>query len=93
MSDGDAGDSDNIKLYPNPVKKLLNIEFEVVGEGNVTIEVLNKDGAVLKIVDENFRTAGSHTVKLDVSQLRAGEIHYIRITSSIDSIIGKFIKM
>ena len=91
--DVDAGDSENIKLYPNPVKELLNIDFETVGKGNVTIELLNKDGAVLEMVDETYRTAGSHSVKLDVTHLRAGEIHYIRITSTMDSMIKKFIKM
>jgi hypothetical protein len=88
-----TGDSENIKLYPNPVEELLNINFETKSKGSVTIELLNKEGVVLELVDESYRDSGKHSILLDVSQLKSGEIHFIRITSTKDSIIGKFIKI
>jgi len=37
----------NLKLFPNPIMDLLNIQFESANEGNVLIQIINVQGKIL----------------------------------------------
>lgn len=87
--DGETG----LILYPNPVSDKLNIRFEMEEQQNVSIELLNKSGNLLKVIDVSNRTEGEQTFVFDVSQLHSGEIYYIRISKNEIVQVKKFVKL
>lgn len=86
-------ETDFIKLFPNPVKSNLTINFELQQRDNVSIELLNKQGEVLRVVDVAMRDAGGQSLNLDVSDLDNGSIYYIRISMTKETAVEKFIKL
>ena len=62
----------DLKLYPNPVRKKLNIEFFAASMDQIQIEVTGLNG---RIVQQNVfepQGIGSQELKLNVSDLPAG---------------------
>lgn len=72
--------ANNIKLYPNPVHSILNIESK---EKVNKIEVINNLGMVVKKVDDQ-----TSIKQIDVSNLTKG-VYYIKINEKVTS---QFIK-
>ena len=57
-----------VKIYPMPVKSILNIELPQKNNGKTLVEIFSADGK--KLISESF--AGSDKLTLDVSQLVKG---------------------
>jgi hypothetical protein len=75
--------TDNIRVYPNPVKDVLTIETEYL---NSRITIYNSIG---KVVMEH--KADNNLIRLNVKNLDAG-IYLIRIEDSENVVIRKFFK-
>jgi hypothetical protein len=82
----------NLKLYPNPVRSTLTIEFDLPESSNATLSVYNLMGIKIygeQISDENF---DANNVQLNVSSYPEGM--YIVILTTDQAVIKKnFIKI
>ena len=50
---------------PNPFNPITTISYELPAAGNVKIEIFNSIGQTVKVIENSFKSAGSHSVKWD----------------------------
>lgn len=82
---------ENIKLYPNPAKDVLNIEFETKNEGEASIIITDNLGKTLHSQNNTY-TQGVQKEAIDVASLANG--YYFMIIRTNDSVsTKKFMKM
>jgi len=62
--------------YPNPFRNLTEIPYELGSAAAVSIKVMDMTGRVVLEQHEGHQTAGSHSLKLDASNLEAGVYYY-----------------
>jgi len=60
-ANGPGGNENLINLYPNPASSEMNIEFTVTRQGPVTIELLDKTGEPIRVLDNSKREEGKNT--------------------------------
>ncbi len=66
----------DIKVYPNPSLGESQLEYTLKSAGEVTIELHDKSGNLLKVVDNLQQTAGKHKTTINFSQYTTG-IYYV----------------
>lgn len=65
--------SDNIFVYPNPIKWQCNLSYELPVEGNIKVELYSMDGNMIKkLIINQFRRAGINNENLDFSDISVG---------------------
>ncbi len=74
--------SEDIKMYPNPAKEILNIEYDSFIE---KVEIINTQGKIIMSINDKEK---KH--EINVSNLPSG-IYLIKMSSSNNSIFNKFI--
>ena len=79
-----------LNLYPNPVKDVATIEYNLTSSSNVTISIIDYTGKVLNSTSVNSYQ-GNNTVTLSTSNLTSG-IYFARIISKNTVKTIKFIK-
>ena len=63
----------DLKNYPNPFNPVTKINYVVPNKEQVTLQVYNIQGELVKIlVDNKLRTAGNHSINFDGSSLSSG---------------------
>ncbi|MFZ1729184.1 MAG: choice-of-anchor D domain-containing protein [Bacteroidota bacterium] len=71
---------------PNPVelsrRTTTSISYTIPQDGSVTLDVYDLIGRQLRHLDQGFRTKGTHTMLLSVSDLRQGTYMYVLRTSA-----------
>jgi uncharacterized protein (DUF1501 family) len=83
--------STSLKLYPNPVKDLLHIQYQLEFRGAVNLQVLDSAGrTVLSLKQEGL--FGPNTVSLDVSPLKEG-IYHLHMIHKGKRTHGSFMKL
>ena len=76
--------ADNVSIYPNPAKDVINISFE-------TNEILVYDISIINQFGQNvYSSKGNHTnrkwkTKLDISSMPAG-LYYVVVTTSSNQV-------
>lgn len=70
----------NLSVYPNPVSNLLNIEFEVGRQSNVTVEIYSVIGSRIATIYNNRNAMGNINVNYDVSNLPSG-MYLVTVTN------------
>lgn len=79
-----------IKIYPNPVKEMLRINFGNPVQGNLSIEIMNIAGK--KVQSQILNADGYSHAGINVQHLRTG-IYFLRITNGQHSVVDqKFVK-
>jgi len=79
-----------VKIYPNPVKEMLKINFGNPVHGNLYIEIMNIAGK--KVHSQILNADGFSHAGINVQRLRTG-IYFLRITNGDQSIADrKFVK-
>jgi WD40 repeat protein/uncharacterized protein YegL len=74
-----TGAKTSLVCRPNPVRDMLRIEYGLIEELPVTIQVVDMQGRVRLIpVQINAQSAGIHTITTDISTLGAG-VYYVRM--------------
>ena len=80
-----------INIFPNPVKAVINFEFESVNTSKVHFQILDIMGKIL--VDESKEISkGNITSQIDVKELPEG-IYYLKVFTSDSIYKGKFLKL
>lgn len=62
--------------YPNPFNPITTINFSLESASQVQLSVYDMLGREVHILEEGFRSAGSHTVQFDASALPSGVYIY-----------------
>lgn len=71
-----------IGAYPNPFNPATNIQYQLPKASTVQLEVFNTLGQrVMELNDVEFKSAGMHTVRLDLSKQNSG-VYFVRITAN-----------
>ncbi|MFT5821055.1 MAG: hypothetical protein ACI8ZM_002304, partial [Crocinitomix sp.] len=81
----------NINLYPNPVKDAGTVEFDLASNGNVTLQIFNLSGQVVRQITSKELEAGKNQIAFDANDLPRGT-YIVRLTSEGMSETTKFIK-
>lgn len=81
----------SVRIYPNPTSEIATIAYKLNGSSNVTIEVKDVTGKVIRTIDEGQKTQGTHNVELNTSGLANGVYNYSVVTDNA-RINRKFIK-
>lgn len=72
--------TEGVEVYPNPSKAQNKIDFSVTKEGPVKIELLDKQGNILKTVLNESKSKGDYSIDVNLSNL-PNAIYYYRITT------------
>jgi len=78
-SDITAGSANDYKLfqnYPNPFNPTTKISYKINVEGQVTLQVYNLVGQVIKVLVSEVQTPGRYEVEFDGSELTTGVYLY-----------------
>ncbi|MCE1190165.1 MAG: T9SS type A sorting domain-containing protein [Ignavibacteria bacterium] len=79
--------------YPNPFNPSTTVSFSLMQTGNVTLKVYNVMGQVVKtVIDNEARTAGEHSVRVNMSNMSSG-VYMYTLTQGSSSITKKFVLM
>lgn len=62
--------------YPNPFAGRTEISYSLADANDVTIEISDITGRVIRDIDEGFRSAGNHKVSLEASDFESGIYFY-----------------
>lgn len=66
----------SIRVHPNPFDDQVEFTFQLNGEGEVALRILDVQGKVLKTVFDGMLEAGSHQLKWNGDNLPAGVYFY-----------------
>lgn len=84
-------ESNSVKAYPNPTNGLVNLEYTLVSDGPVLIEVLEMNGKVLRKLTESEKFyKGTYKTSFDLSDLKNGN-YFFRVSSGSTGKTVKFV--
>lgn len=73
---GTANDYKLYQNYPNPFNPTTKISYRINYEGQVTLQVYNLVGQVIKVLVSEVQSPGSYEVEFDGSELTSGVYLY-----------------
>ena len=82
-------DTQELEIFPNPSVSNNTLTYQVKTSGQVTIDLLNKDGQVLKNVFNGRQEAGSYDVQVQTQDLKM-DVYYYRVTTADNSTMKRF---
>ena len=74
--------------YPNPFTGETRFDINLKSKSNVTVEVYNVLGKVVKTINAGNLNTGAHTIKIDASGLSSGVYTYT-VTVGAEKLTGK----
>ena len=83
-----SGFESNIRVYPNPVRDNLNIEFELDRTSSVSVEIFSILGSRVASIYNDRNAFGNKAVQFDVSNLPSG-IYMVTITNGQNRVTRK----
>ncbi len=81
----------NINLYPNPLKEGGTVEFDLAANEDVTLQIFNLNGQVVRQVTETNLQKGKNQISFNADDLPRGT-YILRLNSNSMSETTKFIK-
>lgn len=84
---------ESIDIYPNPVQTSFTVAFEMQEEGPVTIELLNKYGGILEVLNTTNCNSGTNSFTYDASALAPAEVYFVKVSKPEAVVVEKLIKL
>ncbi len=72
--------SNKLMVYPNPFKRLINIEFEI-DEGPVVLHIIDTNGRIIKEVINKKLSGGKHNIRYNTGHLENG-LYFLKLVSN-----------
>jgi flagellar hook assembly protein FlgD len=69
------------KVFPNPCSDMVTFELALKNAGNVTINLYNTNGNLIKTIKEKYSFPATYLLDMDVRSLQKGNYYYQVITS------------
>ena len=85
-----AGGGLEVLVYPNPVVRMMNIEYRILNVEVVGLRVFDIHGEEIARLVNETQASGEYTVKFDVSDLPAG-IYLVRLQAAQQVATGKIL--
>lgn len=82
-----AAEVPEMEIYPNPSRSSNTLSYQVKSAGNVRVDLISKDGQVLKTVFQGNQEAGFHELPVDIGNLGT-DVYYYKV-SSADGVVTK----
>lgn len=79
-----------LKVYPNPSREKVVLDYSLQHKGIVTIEIFNLNGLLLKKMNQGFQQSGDHKHLLSTHHLPSGT-YLCRIQQNNQFVIEKMI--
>ncbi len=76
-----SGDQMQFRVYPNPAKDRVNVEYYLPASGSVRIDILNLCGSMVVNTYSRAFSSGKNTVGFDLSNLPPG-YYFVRILTA-----------
>lgn len=81
-----------MKIYPNPFIESTKIEYYIPTSSNVSIEIYDSFGKIVKIPFSKFQTTGLYSLTIGYDDLIPG-IYFCRIKTRNYFITSKIVKI
>jgi hypothetical protein len=72
----------DVNIFPNPARNNIRISYELPIGSNVSIELLNKYGNVLEILEQGYQEMGQNSVPFNASKLTPGEMYFVKVSTN-----------
>ena len=82
----------SLKVSPNPASNQVSISFKLPQEMPVRVEIVNEQGALLKVVTDAHHASGLFTYPVNVAQLPTG-IYFCRLKAGDLFLVKKIVKV
>jgi hypothetical protein len=79
---------DEFVMFPNPARDMVNVNFGLETDQNVSIEIFNMIGNKIMEEELGFRGARTHNEQINISGLSNG-LYFLRITAGNSQITKK----
>ncbi len=77
-----------LTAYPNPAKNYINLNCNLSSKSNISINIFNLSGSLVKSIDEQELSAGANTIKIDFDgQLNDGMYFLEFVTESEKKVV------
>ncbi|MBL7138112.1 MAG: T9SS type A sorting domain-containing protein [Bacteroidales bacterium] len=77
----EPADAHPVRIYPNPVYDIMQVEFSLEGRSNIEIAVLDQQGKVVKILLQDTAPGGRNAFSFNKGVLSGG-IYFLKVSSS-----------
>ena len=88
---GISNEALGIKIYPDPVKLLTVISYQLSQNSFVSLKIYDVTGAELETLTDAPETKGIYHIDYNTQKLKAG-VYFARIISSDRVQVSKFVK-
>lgn len=82
-----------LSAYPNPFSDNSNLNYTLPNDANVTIQIYNLLGVVVKTLVNEHKSAGTYSVKLDASKLSQGTYTAILRINDNNKMVERTVKL
>ena len=79
------------RIFPNPAKKQVSIEYFVPNSASVSIDILDLNGKLIKSTGQEYLNPGSYTTEIDITDLEKGT-YIVQVNNGKYKSNYKFIK-
>ncbi len=74
----------SIKIFPNPATDMVNVSFDLVKSTNVSVQIVDLVGRVIKTISDQNMNAGTQNVSVSTANLAPG-IYNVKIQTEAGS--------
>ena len=76
------------KLYPNPADNVVNVSFLLNDKKDVTVEIINMQGKVVKKLDKGLLSSGEVNVNINIEDLNSG-VYLLKVDAGGEIMVDK----
>lgn len=80
-----------LKVYPNPFKDRIQVDFQLESYSDLNVQLLNVSGQLIQLQEFFQLPSGTHHLEIQETNLSAG-IYFLRIATDNEVVIRKIIK-
>ena len=83
--------SSSLSVFPNPAQTFNNIEFKLAQSGEISLELHDQDGNLIRTIVNEYRDAGNYKERVNLGDLNGFVYVYVLKTASGEILSEKFV--
>lgn len=83
-------DNSSVSIYPNPVTISLKVDYSLIQNSNIKINITNINGAIIYTQNEGSKFKGQHTSVVNLNSLNSGT-YFVNIIAGNQAIAKKVV--